>query len=51
MLRKLIEVVTGIVIALNDNRSVRRKAYVPADKPDLGNYLWDINPIPLLFTG
>ena len=38
MLRKLIEVVTGIVIALNDNRSVRRKAYVPADKTDLGNY-------------
>lgn len=37
MFRKLIEVVTGIVITLNDNRSVRRKAYVPADKTDLGN--------------
>ena len=35
MLRKLVEIVPGIVIAFDDNRPVRRKAYIPADKANL----------------
>ena len=37
MLRELVKVMTGIVITLNDNRSIRRKTDVPADK----TYLWN----------
>ena len=37
MLRELVQIVTRIVIALDDNRSVRRNADVPADKTDLRN--------------
>jgi len=37
MLRKLVEIVPGIVIAFDDNRPVRRKAYIPADKANLRN--------------
>ncbi len=37
MLRQLVKVMTGIVITLNDYRSVRRKTDVPADKTNLRN--------------
>ena len=37
MFRELVKVMTGIVITLNDYRSVRRKADVPADKTYLRN--------------
>ena len=37
MFRKLVKVVTGIVVALNDNGSVGCKTYVPSDESYLGN--------------
>jgi len=38
MLRELIEVVTGIVVTLNNYRSVRRNANIPTYKSNLWNY-------------
>ena len=37
MFRKLIKIMARIIVALNDGRTIRRKAYIPANVSDLGH--------------